>query len=300
MIARLRAGATAAILTACTSAEPPVSVETPEPPPIVHVIDRIPEPPQPEPMDRMVAPEHRVHGNVAGGFFVAGGKYPRVGEPVVVTFEVHSTDGPMTVFVGGDQRNAAYFPTQVAVKVQRVEDGAIVCDSVTAPAIPSFGGPGSDRTMKEDEVLRESFVLNPMCPALAEPGSYRITLHRRILSMAHVLRPPEVDTPTSCMANPLHEDSPLTGYPTGCVEMLKDAPSVATSFELGVQPYERVPVESAISAAYARADASTPKDEVLKNRLDAWLKGWVKCDGKPLGDDAPKTLAGGCARPSVR
>jgi hypothetical protein len=300
MIGGLRFGSSVAILAAaCTSAEPPPSTAVPDkvPEPVVHIAEPEPMAPRPDALPRIGAPEHRLRGDIAGGF-VVGRQEVRVAEPVVLAFEVHSTDGPMTVFLGGDQRNAAYFPTRVGVKVQRVDDSTVVCDSVAAPAIPSFGGPGGDHTLQQGELLRESFVLNPMCPALADPGTYRVTLHRRITSMAMVIDVKGV--PTSCDVSPVHEDAPLRGLPDGCAEIMRAVPSVTTTFELEVLPYDRAEAETAIADAYARADAASPKDEILKNRLDAWLRGWVKCDGASLPEVAPPTLAVGCAKRTVR
>lgn len=293
----LRAGGTIALVIACTSAEPP-STAAPEvgEPVVMHAIpERLPSPS--EPLRSLDAPEHRLRGEIAGGFVVARQEV-RVAEPVMIAFEVRSTKGPMTVFVGGDQRNAAAFPTRIGVKVQRVDDGETVCDSVASPAIPSFGGPGGDRQLAEGELLRESFVLNPMCPALAEPGTYRVSLHRRITSMAMVID--VKGTRTSCDLSPVHEDGPLRGLPDGCAEMMEAVPSVTTVFDLEVLPYDRVAVQMAIDGAYARANATSPKDEIAKNRLDAWLKGWVTCGADALPAEVPKTLGTGCARPAVR
>jgi hypothetical protein len=272
---------------ACTSAESPVSSPAPE---VAAPGDPVPGPDE---------PESWIRGRITGRFVVPR-QVVRVAEPVMVEFEVRSEDGPLVVFVGGDQRNAAYFPTRVGVKATRVDDGAVVCDSVASPAIPSFGGPGADRTLVQDEVLRESFVLNPMCPALAEPGTYRMELHRRLTHSGMRTKKPDEPTLVSCDIHPVHMHSELVGVPQACVEMMENAPSVTTKFEVTVRPYDREAVEAAISAAYARASSTTPKDEIAKARLEAWLHGWVKCDGKELTDEAPKTLAGGCARPVVR
>src|SRR5205814_1959314 len=90
-----------------------------------------------------------------------------------------STRGPLRVYVGGDQRNQAGYPTRLAL--QAFDDkGAVVCDSVASPALPNFGGIGSEWKLEAGETFRETAVLNPMCPALATPGEYRLLLHRRI------------------------------------------------------------------------------------------------------------------------
>jgi hypothetical protein len=256
-------------LAACTPSTPPVAASRDAP---IEVLDG--------PVREY---EHRVVGDISGQFAVAK-QTVRVAEPIMVALEVRSLDGPLVVFAGGDSRNAAYFPMQVGVKVQRMADGAVVCDSVASPAIMNFGGPGGDRTLGEGELMRESFVLNPICPALATPGNYRVSLHRRLMSMRMMTKPPGAKVPTSCHAFPLHEDAELEGLHAECIRMLREAPSVTTNVEIEVLPYQREEVQAAIAGAYARADASDPKDEIAKSRIDAWLCNWVSCACAGLPD----------------
>ena len=285
-----------AALAACTPTEPsdPPRADEPRPsePKVVPTPGRQPE------------YSHKTVGKIAGEFVVPK-RVVRVAEPIMASFEARSLAGPLVVAVGGDQRNAAYFPMRVAVKVERIADQTVVCDSVESPAIMSFGGPGFDRTLAEGELLRESFVLNPICPALATPGSYRVTLHRRMTSMQMVTKQCGADVPTSCDVHPLHEESSLEGLPAECVGTLREVPSVTTTFELAVLPYDRSEVKTAIDAAYARADAAEPKDDIANDRIDAWLCGWVSCacqglvDGRtaPLPDQPPEIHASGCRAP---
>jgi hypothetical protein len=73
--------------------------------------------------------------------------------------------------------------------------------------------------------------------------------------------------------HPVHEDSALTAMPGECVRMLEATPWVSTTFDLTVLPYEPTAVKASNAAAYKRARAADPDDEMARHRVSVWLCG---------------------------
>lgn len=280
------------LVVGCSRRDPPIVTADPTPPSAKSVT------PAPAPI---APPVHTTSGDVVGAFRVASQDVV-VAEPIVVVFEVRNDHAPMKAFVGGDQRNAANFPMRVAVKVQDAS-GAVVCDSVEKPAIMSFGGIGSEMTFAKGETLREGFVLNAACPALATPGDYRVTLHRRVAPMSLTITKPGATVPTSCDIHPVHEGPLPAAYGPDCVKPMASLPWVTTRFGLRVRPFDAIALRRSVDARIA--ETKHPRDDVLEHRIHAWLCGWVACacaksgstfDPKMLPDLAPSTLEKGCPR----
>jgi hypothetical protein len=110
--------------------------------------------------------------------------------------------------------------------------------------------------------------LNPACPALATPGTYRVTLHRRVTSMAMVIKKP---TPTSCDVVPIHEDPLPAGLDPACAKLLTDAPSVTSDFSITVRPFDQAAVRKAID------ERTRDKDEILRHRIAMHVCNFVTC-----------------------
>lgn len=239
-------------------------------------------------------PVHRVHGDIEGRFVPAGSTFA-VAEPIVVTFEARPTAGPLRVFVGGDGRNSAAFPTRVAVKAVDVATGATVCDNVASPPFPSFGGAGSEQVLGKGEWLRETFVLNPACPGLARPGVHRLTLHRRITDLGLKVSKPGAKYPTSCDVHPLHEGPAVVSGEPACEPLLDAVPWVTSVFELTITPFDAHALRRTVEARLQ----GTP-DEMTRHRIGRWLCGWVgcACASKPSVSDAELLAALPSALPS--
>lgn len=217
----------------------------------------------------------RLHGDLAGAFSARRARVV-AGEPIVIDLELRSTRGPLTLFVGGDQRNAAGFPTRVAVLATDAS-GKVVCDSVEKPEIASFGGIGGDRVFKQGELYRESLVLNPECGALGAPGDYHVTLHRRVTDTGMVTTLPGSTTKTSCDVYPVHEGPLPAGLPAPCEKMMEGRPSVTTELDLHVDPFDAATVKRVSDEALRLAAGAKPADEIGAGRVRTYLCGWVAC-----------------------
>ena len=245
-------------------------------------------------------PVHTVSGPIKGSFEVRAQRVV-VAEPIVISFVVVPTIA-LEIFLGGDQRNQANFPMRVAVKVMDAA-GSIVCDSVDKPALPSFGGLGSASTYAPGKEFRESFVLNPICPALATPGRYRVTLHRRLAPMSLTVTKAGSTVPLSCDIHPLHEGPLPTSYGPDCVKAVASLPWVTTQFDLDVRPFDAATLAKAVDTRLDEAARAT--DTMAKHRIETWLCGWVACGCAKMGATfkpadlpaaEPSTLAKGCPR----
>jgi hypothetical protein len=238
-------------------------------------VRRDPAPPSPSPSvsppPEPPKPKTRVHGDIDGRFTIANANV-FAGEPIVVELEFQPLSADLTVFFGGDMRNQANYPMRFAVRATDA-GGKEVCDLVAKPALMSFGGPGSDRVIAKGELYRERFVLNPACPALATPGSYRVTVHRRLTRMSMTIKKPGSPTPMSCDVTPIHEDPLPAWIDPACAKMLTDAPSVTTELAIVVKPFDQKEVRAAIAARLHEA----PKDETLRHRVQAFVCRFVTC-----------------------
>ncbi|MBI2388147.1 MAG: hypothetical protein HYV09_00910 [Deltaproteobacteria bacterium] len=227
-----------------------------------------PAPPSPAPKP---APAHRVRGDLDGRFGLASDRVV-VGEPIVVELAARPTKAPLTVFVGGDMRNVANYPLRFGVRAWDAS-GALVCDLVDKPPFPSFGGMGSDRVIPVGDTFRERVVLNPACPALATPGSYRVSVHRRFTTMAMTITKPGSPVPLSCDVVPIHEDPLPSWLDPGCAKLLAGAPSVTSDLRINVAPYDAKAARAATEARLREA----PTDEILRHRIERHLCGFVTC-----------------------
>ena len=210
---------------------------------------------------------HRVHGAIQGRFASDRRTYA-VAEPILIDFEARPTNGSLRVFVGGDGRNQAAFPTRVAVKAVDVASGKTVCDNVASPPFPSFGGPGSELVFTPQEPLRDRFVLNPACPGLGNPGIYRVTLHRRLTDLSLKVQRPGEKYPTSCDVHPIHEGpAKIPGFPE-CEKLIATVPSVTSEIEISITPYD---------ASALRRSLDPKLDDATRQRVALWVCGWVAC-----------------------
>jgi hypothetical protein len=216
------------------------------------------------------AAQHRVNGPIEGRFVPASSALV-AGEPIVIQFSVRPTTAPLRVFVGGDGRNAAGYPTRVAVKAVDVASGATVCDNVASAPFPSFGGIGSEQVLAKGAWLRDAFVLNPACPGIAKPGVYRVTLHRRITDLDLKIKKPGAAYPTSCDVHPIHEGPVLISGEPACEKLLDAVPWVTSVFELSIAPFDAAIVRRAVESGL-----SAP-DEMTRHRIVAWACGWIGC-----------------------
>lgn len=232
----------------------------------------------------------RLRGPIAGGYSLASARVV-VGEPIVAKLSVKSTKGPLTVFVGGDQRNESNYPMRVGITVTDA-GGAVVCDSVDSREIMSFGGIGSDQTFKEGETFFEGAVLNPACKAFAKPGDYRITLHRRLAFMSMTTTTPGSSVPTSCDVHPVHEDVLPKGLPPGCYKQLEDLPAVTSVLSLHVDPFDAAKVRTAFAARLAESN------DVLHARVVTYGCGFVACACPPSPKDSDVLAALPAALPA--
>jgi len=230
-------------------------------------------------------PTTRVRGDIDGRFS-ARRTHVVVGEPVVIDLELRSTRGSLTFSVGGDQRNMATFPTRIAVKAIDVH-GAVVCDSVARPALVSFGGPQGGTTLAPGATFRQTFVLNPMCPTLGSPGDLHVTLHRRLTFAGLTLPKPGTRPPRPCDVFPVHEGPlPPSRLPEGygaCEKTMEEAPSITTELDLHVAPFDAAALREATEARLREAGAETPRDDLARYSIAAWVCAWLVC-----GCDFPK------------
>jgi hypothetical protein len=217
-------------------------------------------------------PITRLRGDIEGRFSV---RRTRVvaGEPIVVDLEIRS---PLAVAFGGDVLNLAGFPTRVAVKATDAA-GAAVCDSVGKPVLVSMGGPGGDRALAAGETYRESFVLNPSCPALGSPGDYHVTLHRRLTNGSMRVKDPASPLPSPCDVFPVHEGPLPAGRAPLCAELVDAAPSVTTELDLHVEPFDAAALRAQTAARLAEASSATPRDDIGRQSLAIWICGWLTC-----------------------
>lgn len=231
--------------------------------------------PRPSPTLATPAATHAtvVHGAIEGEIAIASASVV-VGEPIVAVVTARSRNGVLPVYVGGDQRNAAAFPTRLTFKVFDAKN-QLVCDTLAKPALMSFGGLGGVRTFPAGTVFRETAVLNAMCPALATPGDYRLVLHRRLAHDAMNIHRPGNDTPLSCDIYPVHEGPLPEGYEAGCAPIMAGLPSLTRSIPLHVAPFDAVRFRQGTEARWREADG-TPNSEG-RARIGAWLNGWVTC-----------------------
>jgi hypothetical protein len=230
-----------------------------------------------------VPPTTRVHGDIDGRFSARRARVV-VGEPVVIDLELRTTRGSLTFSVGGDQRNMATFPTRIAVKAIDAH-GAVGCDSVARPALMSFGGPLVGTTLAPGATFRQTFVLNPMCPALGSPGDLHVTLHRRF-TFADLAKPGTRPS-RPCDRFPVHEGPlPPGSLPEGdktCEKTMEEAPSITTELDLHVAPFDAAALREATEARLREAGAQTPRDDLARDSIAAWVCAWLVC-----GCDFPK------------
>lgn len=215
--------------------------------------------------------ETRVKGDIEGRFTVL---QPRalVGEPIVVELSVRPKGKPLFFFNGGDMRNVANYPMHFAVKAIDASGGTDTCDLVDKPPFPSFGGSGSDQTVKVGDEFRERVVINPACPLLAKPGTYKVTIHRRFISSSMVVHAVGAAYPISCDVAPVHEDLPKWIDP-GCAKLLASAPSVTSVFTLEIKPFDA----AAVRLATERTLKAIAGDEIVHHRLERHLCSFVSC-----------------------
>lgn len=221
-------------------------------------------------------------GDIDGRFVLSGGPYV-AGEPIVVAFEL-TPRAPLTVFFGGDQRNAANYPMRFSVRA-RDPSGKVVCDLVDKPPFPSFGGIGSDRTLAKGERYLERFVLNPACPALATPGTWLLELHRRLTDSGLAI-PGDGGVPLSCDVVPVHEATPAWLDPK-CRAKLDAVPSVTAEAMVTVVPFEPKAARAALEARLREVD----KDEILHHRIERWVCGTLSCSCPKAGMSDADLLA---------
>lgn len=257
----MRVALLASVFALACRREAPVEVR-PDPTP--------PAPAPPAPPSKP-APVHRVRGDLDGRFTLASDRVV-VGEPIVVELEARPTKAPLTVFVGGDMRNLANYPLRYGVRAWDAA-GALVCDLVDKPPFPSFGGMGGEQVIVVGDAFRERVVLNPACPALATPGSYRVSVHRRFTTLKMTVTKPGSAYPLSCDVVPIHEDPLPAGLDAGCVKLLAGAPSVTSDFWITVAPFDAKAVRAATEARLHEA----PKDEILRHRLERHVCSFLTC-----------------------
>lgn len=223
----------------------------------------------PSPTPPVVVVVNRVHGDIDGRF--TGPSVAFVGEPIVVEMNVRPKSGPLTFFNGGDMRNVANYPLHFAVKAMDAS-GAVACDVVATPPFPSFGGPGSDMTVKLGDGYRERVVINPACPALSKPGSYRVTIHRRFITSSTVIRKPGAAYPISCDIAPVHETLP-TWIDPGCAKLLEGAPSITTELPIEIKPFDAMKVRTATEKTLRDITG----DEIVHYRIERHICSFVSC-----------------------
>jgi hypothetical protein len=236
--------------------------------------------PKPPPDDDVV----RTHGDIEGKIFLRS-RVVVVGEPVMAVVEARSTKGPLKVYVGGDQRNSAGYPTRLAMRVIDAQ-GGVVCDTVDHPVLPNFGGIGSEQTVPEKETWNEDAVLNPMCPALAKPGDYRLILHRRLAHGGMITSTPGTTVPTSCDAYPVNEGPLPKGYPPGCYPQMDALPWITTETTVHVDPFDaarlKVAIETRLHEAATPASPPSWYNGDARWRLSIWICEWLSCGCKSL------------------
>lgn len=227
----------------------------------------------------------RVRGDIEGSIRL-GSRRVVAGEPIVAMVEVKPLKSPLPVFVGGDQRNEAYYPMRLTVKAFD-DHGAVVCDLVDKPAIPSFGGIGSEHTIKLGDTFRETAVLNPVCPALATPGDYRLVLHRRLAPGTLTIVKPGTTIPLSCDVYPVHEGPLPKGNEPGCGPLMDALPSVTSEIMLHVDPFDAEAVRGATKARLDEAVLPTI-DETARSRIAIYVCDWLSCACPPAPFGAPR------------
>ncbi len=229
----------------------------------------------------------RLRGDIDGRFTLRATRVTAF-EPIVAHLDVRSTKGAIPIFVGGDQRNAAMYPLRIAIRATNAK-GEVVCDSVAKPAVWSFGGIGGERTFAEGETFHETAVLNALCPALATPGDYKLFLHRRLAPGTLILKPLDGGVPRSCDIHPVHEGALPSGYEAGCVKMMDGLPSVTTELALHVDPFSAATLHSGSETALS--GLKKEHDEVGRERVIAWLCGWVACACPTMTSPSATSLA---------
>jgi hypothetical protein len=119
-----------------------------------------------------------------------------------------------------------------------------------------------------------------MCPALATPGDYRVTLHRRLSHDGLLTHVGASKTPTSCDIYPVNEGPLPRGYPAHCIRMMDSLPSVTTETNVHVAPFDRPALAAATGAALHAAEP------ILREQLARYICGWLACKGpsEPPGD----------------
>jgi hypothetical protein len=242
------------------------------------------------------APVNRVKGDIDGRF--VGPTSAIVAEPIVIAMEL-TAKKPLTYFNGGDQRNAANYPMHFSVKATDAS-GAVVCDLVEKPALMSFGGLGSDMTVKAGDTYRESIVINPACPALATPGKYLVTIHRRFAASTLTFTKPGAKYPTSCDISPVHEALPA-GTDPDCARLINGVPSLTTELPIEILPFDATKAR----AATAKTLKELGKNEIAHHRIERHLCGYVSCTCPKspvsdadlvaaIADPLPKSFPGNC------
>ena len=262
----------AAVVVACSR----VSSVQPSPDPSTKPLPTTPSKPSPKPPPDDVL---RVHGDIEGKIFLRS-RAVVVGEPIVAVIEARSTKGPLKVNVGGDQRNEAGYPNRLAMRVLD-EKGDVVCDTVDAPALPNFGGIGSEQTVPDTETWREGAVLNPMCPGLAIPGDFRVILHRRISHDGMITKTAGSTVPTSCDVYPVHEGALPKGYAPGCDAQMDALPWITVETTLHVGAFDAKKLRVATEARLHDAAPPTTAAKWVSNgeswRIDIWICDWLSC-----------------------
>jgi hypothetical protein len=223
----------------------------------------------------------RTHGDIEGKISLRS-RTVVVGEPIVAMVEARSTKGPLKVFVGGDQRNSAGYPTRLALRALDAQ-GGVVCDSVDAPALPNFGGIGAEQTVPQTETWTEGAVLNPMCPGLAKPGKYSLNLHRRIAHDGMLTTKPGSAVPLSCDFYPVHEGPMPKGWEPACSAQMDALPWITTETTVVVEPFDAARLRVATEARLHEAAPPTAPpawvgaDSEARWRIDIYVCEWLAC-----------------------
>ena len=245
--------------------------------------------PKPPPAPPTPSPVHRVKGDLEGRFSAPISAI--VAEPIVVTMDVRAGKSGMEFFNGGDQRNVANYPLHFAVKATD-DTGAVVCDVVEKPPFPSFGGIGSDMKVAAGDAYRERIVINPACPALATPGRYRVTIHRRFIPSSLTFTKPGAKYPTSCDMAPIHETLP-TGTEPECARLLATVASLTSELPIEILPFDVTKAR----AATEKTLKEIGKDEIARHRIERHLCGYVSCTCPKTGPIADPDLIAAIASP---
>ena len=222
---------------------------------------------KPSPASRPAAPAlplHRRLGHITGSFVPE--KYRAVqGEPLFVRMTLTNTaPAPLRYDVGGDYRGTLW-QNRLSLLV-RDSRGRLLCDLVTNPPM-NFGGVSGTRELKPGETAENEVVLNPVCPALTEPGRYKVTLVH-VFALDQALpkgcsshSPPDVTRP----------DPPVIGSTSkACLSALGTFPALASEFDLEIIPYQQAAVQTA-----ARALAQVERSRIPSAKNWQWYFGWA-------------------------